>query len=187
MDSYLKIAIICFSVSIIIVILGILGHISSAKGKKKEAAEMQSKGIKNRLYSVKHVYGLPCPEDTRVTIEAYKDRISFSANNVNYDLPYGRINDVCMKTDFEIRTQTTSSAGGAVAGAMLFGPLGAAIGGRTKSTNYFDAKDYLIFTYTDKTGKIAYMGFQISMKKDAKLFIEAVRPRLPKAPANVEL
>lgn len=187
MDSYLKIAIICFSVSIIIVILGILGHISSAKGKKKEAAEMQSKGIKNRLYSVKHVYGLPCPEDTRVTVEAYRDRITFSANNVNYDLPYNRITDVCMKTDFEIRTQTTSSAGGAVAGAMLFGPLGAAIGGRAKTSNTYKFTDYLIFTYKDKSGEIAYMGYTAPSRKDANHFISTVKPHLPKAPANVEL
>ena len=89
--------------------------------------------------------------------------------------------------EHEVISKTTSSAGGAVAGAMLFGPLGAAIGGRAKTSNTYKFTDYLIFTYKDKSGEIAYMGYTAPSRKDANHFIATVKPHLPKAPANVEL
>lgn len=39
---------------------------------------------------------------------------------------------MCIKTDKEIQQQYVSSVGGAVGGAVLFGPLGAITGGRAK-------------------------------------------------------
>ena len=140
-----------------------------------------------QVRGAKHVYGLPCPEDTNVTIEAFKDRVSFTANNIKYDLLYGKIIDVSIKMEHEVISKTTSSAGGAVAGAMLFGPLGAAIGGRAKTSNTYKFTDYLIFTYKDKSGEIAYMGYTAPSRKDVNHFIAEVKPKLPKVPANVEL
>ena len=182
MDSYLKIALICCGILLFLIILAIIAHFQN----KKSAEKQRAKGIYTSYYNAKHVYGLPFPEDTRVNIDACKDHLSFSANNVSYDLAYNKIIDACVKTDVEIRSQTTSGAGGAVAGAMLFGPLGAVIGGRPKTKNTYDFIYYLLFTYMDKNGAISYMGFQV-IKSDAKKLLNAIEPCIPKQKKNIEL
>ena len=44
-----------------------------------------------------------------------------------------KITDVTMTNDIEIQKNNVSSIGGAVSGAILFGALGAIIGGRAKN------------------------------------------------------
>ncbi|MEH2944892.1 hypothetical protein VSQ32_19130 [Lachnospiraceae bacterium KK002] len=51
---------------------------------------------------------------------------------MNFELEKSKITDMCIKTDKEIQQQYVSSVGGAVGGAVLFGPLGAITGGRAK-------------------------------------------------------
>lgn len=67
---------------------------------------------------------------------------------------------MCIKTDTEIQQQYISSVGGAVGGAVLFGPLGAMIGGRAKKkTIKNEVHRYLIITY--QSPEIKYIGFEI--------------------------
>ena len=68
---------------------------------------------------------------------------------------------MCIKTDTEIQDQAVSSIGGAVAGAAMFGALGAIIGGRAKTKKVKTVIQYLIITYTDNKGELAYIGFDI--------------------------
>ena len=69
-----------------------------------------------------------------------------------------KITDICIKTDTEIQKQLVSSVGGAVAGAMLFGTLGAIIGGRAKTKKVKTSTDYLIITYRSDE-ELKYIGF----------------------------
>lgn len=69
---------------------------------------------------------------------------------------------MCIKTDVEIQKQMVSSAGGAVAGGLMFGALGAIIGGRVKTKDIRTASHYLIITYTDNNSKLAYISFEVT-------------------------
>lgn len=63
-----------------------------------------------------------------------------------------------MKTTSEIQKQVVSSVGGAIGGAVLFGPLGAMIGGRAKTKELRTVSTCLLFTY-EKNNSIDYIAF----------------------------
>ena len=44
-------------------------------------------------------------------------------------------------------------------GAMMFGPLGAMIGGRAKTKKVIKTTQYLIITYLNQQGEISFIGF----------------------------
>ena len=55
--------------------------------------------------------------------------------------------DVSVMTQTEIQKQYVSSVGGAVAGAVLLGPIGAIIGGRATKKTVNNTSKYLVITY----------------------------------------
>lgn len=112
--------------------------------------------------TVNHVHGLPIAENLICKVYSYPDRLEFKSGTTSINLPRNKITDMCIKTDVEIQKQMISSAGGAVAGGLAFGPLGAIIGGRVKTKNIINATNYLIITYTDNSGKLAYIGFGVT-------------------------
>lgn len=89
---------------------------------------------------------------------SYPDRIEFKAGTTNIKLSKEKITDMCIKTDIDIQNQVVSSVGGAVGGAMLFGPLGAMIGGRAKTKKVKNVTTYLIITYSSDN-ELKYIGF----------------------------
>ena len=64
-------------------------------------------------------------------------------------------------------THLVSSAGGALAGGMLFGPLGAIVAGRTKVKKNRAVTNYLIFTYLADEG-ISYISFELTGQAQQK-------------------
>lgn len=90
---------------------------------------------------LKHVCGLPLAENTECTIYLAKDKIVIDAFNNIYTLDISKILDISMKNSKEIK----NSISGAVGGALLFGPIGALIGG---SKNEFHR--FFIIIYKDK-------------------------------------
>ena len=93
-----------------------------------------------------------------------------------------------MKTDVEIQKQYVSSVGGAVGGYMLFGGLGAMIGGRAKERETAKTEYYLIITYR-KNDELAYISFKADNQWTAEKFVEIVSSKLTHetAPAVVDL
>lgn len=73
---------------------------------------------------------------------------------------YEKLTDISVKTDTEIQKQYVSSVGGAIAGGMVFGPLGAIVGGRAKQKKTAESTYYLIFTY-NSNNQICYASFEI--------------------------
>lgn len=142
----------------IFTIIGLLLYFS--KDKKKVTKEEFMTTL-----SVKHFNGLPIPEDTRCTIQRTPNGFAFTANNNTFNLTDNKITDLCVKTDVEIQKQYVSSIGGAVGGAVLFGPLGAMIGGRAKQKSSKTITQYLIFTYLKDNG-VAYISFEIDRQPD---------------------
>lgn len=125
-----------------------------AKLKKHEISM-----LKKAVYG-KHVYGLPIPEGLDVYIYYEANGLLFNYNNRVFGLGYDVITDLAVRTDTEIRSNIVSSAGGAVAGGMMFGPMGAMIGGRTKDIKTRLETRYLIITYI-KNKEYAYICFEL--------------------------
>ena len=136
----------------------IYGIIKVAKDGAKHKKEMKEKGI-TKDAKLKHVSGLPISEDTVCTINSYPDKYEFVADGLNFNLPRERITNLCVKKHEEITAQKVSSIGGAVAGGVLFGPLGAIIGGRAKTHKVNNKTNYLVFTYL-KEEEIKYICFE---------------------------
>lgn len=76
-----------------------------------------------------------------------RSRIIMQANGQEFNLQTDKLIDVSIMTNTEIQKQYVSSAGGAVAGAMLLGPIGAILGGSASKRSIKTNTKYLIFTY----------------------------------------
>ena len=118
-----------------IVLFGVLAHILLFR-KEKKATQQETGTLEkpNITAYLAHVNGLPIPENTYCNIATFPDRMEFKAGTTNITLMREKITDMVIKTDTEIQKQIVSSTGGAIAGAVLFGPLGAIIGFDTKGS-----------------------------------------------------
>lgn len=108
-----------------------------------------------------HVSGLPIADGVSCEVSSYPDIIKFKSGNVEINLNKEKLVDVSTKTDTEIQNFYSSSIGRAVGGAILFGPLGAVIGGRKKKKSIKRKSNYLIFTYK-KDDELSYIVFDVT-------------------------
>ena len=109
--------------------------------------------------SVPSASGLPGPERTLAQVYYFDDRIEIDAGGVEYDLSMDRIQSVSIQTNVDRQTQFVSSAGGALLGAAVAGPIGAAVGGRVKEKQTQQTESYLIIHYIGKDGTPAVLSF----------------------------
>lgn len=128
--------------------------------KKNEIAcgKPMSKPI---IGSFKHINGLNLPENAQCTVLSYPALYEFQSGSLKFTLLKSKVVDVTIKTDREIQQQYVSSIGGAVGGAVLFGPLGAIIGGRAKKKAIKTYYSYLIIKYKDNEN-LKYIGFDVT-------------------------
>lgn len=126
-------------------------------GKKEKKKSLDGITIYTAFH---HVDGLPIPANVLCEVFSYPDRIDFKAGSTEITLSKNKITDISIKTDTEIQQQLVSSVGGAVAGAMFLGSLGAVIGGRVKTKKVKTVTNYLIITYQSE-GELKYIGFDI--------------------------
>ena len=130
--------------TILSAIIGIPMFFSRGKSKEEKGK------IRNDRLSTsfaKHFTGLPLAEGANCKIRHDQNGFSFVAGGNTFNLSNDKITDMCIKTNAEIQRQYVSSIGGAVGGAVLFGPIGAMIGGRTKEKKATKLTQYLIITY----------------------------------------
>jgi len=153
---------IILGIFIFLIIFCIKMLIITLKAKKERKIYIQT--LKNQgvsIYAVfQHVHGLPLAESTLCEIFSYADRIEFKANSAVIKLAREKITDMCLKYDTEIQNQTVSSVGGAIVGGVMFGTLGAIIGGRAKNKEVKTTTQYLIITYIGEQGELKYIGFE---------------------------
>jgi len=137
--------------------------------------------------SLIHMAGLPIADGVPVVVNMLGDKFTFEYNQNTYNLPFDRIEDIVAKREEEIQSAYVSSIGGAVGGALLFGPLGAMIGGRVKKKTSRDTSFYMIFSYT-KDGEIAFISFEFTMGLGIKVFefIQAFKA-IPRETKNIDL
>ncbi len=128
--------------------------------QKEKLKQRKANGMSNHI-TFYHVNGLPITENMPCEISSYPDRIEFESGTTKISLSRQKITDMCVKTDTEIQQQAVSSIGGAIAGGVMFGPLGAIIGGRAKNKKVKTVTKYLIITYINDNEEIKYIGFDI--------------------------
>jgi hypothetical protein len=156
---------------IIMVVFTVLLFRPTKKDKLKKAEKLDNRQNSLKSCSMKHINGLPIAENVNCDIVSSDDKFTFSSGTMKFELDKSKITDVCIKTDREIQQQYVSSVGGAVGGAVLFGALGAMIGGRAKKkTVKSEVHNYLIITY--ESDEIKYIGFEIGVNMaSANLFV----------------
>lgn len=158
----------------LVIILGIISIIllyKLIKSPKENKSNVSTK-FTNPKITLPHLTGLSIPENTNTTITSLDNKYELSANGITFNLNKDKITDISLKTDTEIQKQSVSSIGGAVGGAVLFGPLGAMIGGRAKTKNIRTITHCLIFTYL-KDENINFIAFDASYNlPDAKKIIK---------------
>lgn len=136
----------------------------TSQAKKKNKAAIKAKREETgatHIANFKHMTGLPVSEGAICRLMLCPEKIIIESGGATFNLDKTKITDVCVKTDVEIQKQYVSSAGGAVAGAVLFGPLGAIVGGRTKKKESKTVSTYLIYTYL-KNDSIEYISFEVT-------------------------
>ena len=131
-----------------------------ARQEKIEENLKKEEEIKNTLYNMKHVSGLPLSEGSICSILYSDGRLITTGGGNKFHLSIQKVTDICIKTDTELQKSYVSSIGGAVGGAVLFGTLGAMIGGRAKEKTITNITNYLIITYI-KDNDVDYIGFEI--------------------------
>ena len=156
----------------LILLFGIFAVISSANEKKRKVAkrkaalaEKEKRTQMNCIWGdqLPHATGLPVAENAVCSVYYLPDKLVIESGAANFSLPSNRITDISVITDVEIQKHYTSSIGGAVGGALLFGPLGAMIGGRAKAQTSKNLTYFLVFTY-QKDDEIKYITFDATKK-----------------------
>ena len=128
------------------------------KGKSKEAkAEVKqrkaaAKEYQEKAFSGNHATGLPLAQDAPCVVSFQPDRIAINSGGNAFNLAYNKITDMQVATNVEIQKQYVSSVGGAIGGAVLFGPLGAIVGGRAKEKTAKNIEYYFVVTYKKDDG-----------------------------------
>lgn len=151
--------------AILFIVVGLILIVKKTKTKEdkqriKDNIDQQNRYNKLHM-TAKHQAGLPLATGAECAVGYEDDGFSFNGSGNNFSLSFNKITDICLKTDSEIQKQYVSSVGGAVAGAVVFGPLGAIVGGRAKKKTTTTVTNYLIFTYL-KEESIDYISFELN-------------------------
>ena len=134
--------------------------------KKKQTLNCLEHGTFN------HTVGLPVAENAICNVFYCEDKIVIESSGTTFNLPIKRITDISITSNVEIQNAYVSSIGGAVGGAVLFGPLGAMIGGRSKKKETKTVTPYIVFTYL-KEDELQYIAFNVTgARAEANKFVK---------------
>lgn len=163
--------------SIIFIIAGLFLLIKKFKTKEEKDSKRKEKELLaerwKRTLNGKHFSGLPLGENIETSLLFNDNDFTVDASGNSFSLPYSRVISMEVASDVEIQKSYISSIGGAVGGAVLFGPLGAVIGGRARERQSKVVEYYLVITY-DKDGSFEYLSFSIEDVVKAKELIHNI-------------
>lgn len=150
------------SILVIVVIYQVYAYLNPISNNEKSERKNRQEELKAKeTITLPHFYGLPLVEGSMCNLFLCDDKVVIEHGKTTFNLEKNKIIDVSTKTETEIKKSYTSSIGGAIGGAVLFGPIGAIIGGRTKEKKDKEEKQYLIFTYKDQ-GENKYISFLVN-------------------------
>lgn len=183
--------------SVMFFIIGMILVLKKGKSpQEKEKAEIEKSEIRvaqaqsaerfKKTLLGTHMAGLPLAEGSAASIHFEPEKISVSAGGQSFDLRAEKVTGVELKTDVEISKAYVSSIGGAVGGAVLFGPLGAIVGGRAKQKKSTQRTYYVIITYL-KDAEPAYLSFEITDSMKAARIIGDFQKTMKVTNTRIEL
>lgn len=136
--------------------------------------------------SIPCVSGLPVPEKTLAQLYYFDDHIEIDTGGVEYELKLDNIQSIAIQTSVEQRTQLVSSTGGAILGAAVAGPVGAAVGGRVKEKKTQQTESYLVIHYIGKNGDPTCIVFLASHTPQCWDIVKLFQKR-PRRQTKIEL
>lgn len=181
---------VCLALGGLFLLLGL--WLILREGKSQEARQerrqqkQEAKEKNSRMLVVEHMAGLPLAQSTICTVSFEDACVAIHSGGNAFNLSYDKITDMDLKTSTEIQKAYVSSAGGAIVGGALFGPLGAMVGGRVKEKRSKTVENFVIFTYL-KDGNIDYLSFKVQAAYKAMKLIQQYRPYISKQGIVTEL
>ena len=135
-------------------------HFESKEAKKLN--KLRQKALKDSTGRLTLIGGLGnLPQGSTCDVFYNTVRMKFVAGGQDMILDVSKMMDVSIMTPTEIQKQYVSSIGGAVAGAVLLGPLGAIIGGSASKKTIRQTSYYLVITYRSDE-EVKYIVFDIT-------------------------
>lgn len=189
--SMAVVGLILFAISFVIIIS--IGKKNAQNRKHKTQMNITDKNLSPKLtysekllqnrekmyrkmkYKLTFISGLPLMQGTLCKVISTFDKIVIEGQGTTFELAKEKITSITIEKNITNHTQAVSSAGGAIAGAMAFGVVGAAIGGRTVAKDVKSKKYYLVITYFDNDENVKYIVFDNNNKapylvEDFKIF-----------------
>lgn len=174
----------------IYLVIGLVLLFKKGKSEEEKAAlkaqREEAKERSRRMLITEHMAGLPLAQAVTCTVFFGDAGVTVCNSGNMFNLNYGKITGMDIKTSVEIQKVYVSSAGGAIAGAILFGPLGAMVGGRAKEKKTKTVENFLIFTYL-KDGNVDYLSFKLRETYKAMKLIQQYKPRIARQGSVTEL
>lgn len=128
----------------------------------KKLDKMRQKALKDSTGQLTLIGGLAnLPQGAVCDVYYNQVRIKFVVSGQEFNLDASKLLDVSVMTSTQIQQQYVSSIGGAVAGAVLLGPLGAIIGGSSKKKNINNTTRYLVISYISEE-ETKYLVFDVT-------------------------
>ena len=142
---------------------------------RETALKNKEKMYRKIKYKLTFVSGLPLMQGAVCKVVSTSDKIIIDGQGTTFELKKEKISSITIEKNITKQTQAVSSAGGALAGAMAFGVVGAAIGGRTTAKDIKLKKHYIVITYFDSEENLKYIIFDHNNKgaylvEDFKIF-----------------
>lgn len=179
--------VVIFLVIFILFCLFMIYYTSYKKSKyKNELSALKKEKEATLFVTLSHFYGLPIAQNVLIQLFSCPNEYEFLANGNTFKLNKNKVTDITITNDVEIQKNNVSSIGGAVGGAILFGPIGAMIGGRTKEKTSKIINSYLIFTFLDNN-EINYIAFNCTGNSHAYKFVKEFKQYNQKASTTINL
>lgn len=170
----------------LIIIIAICAIIGSYNKKAKKVKKIKQDKNASLFIILLHYSGLPVAQNIYTKIFSKPNEYEFCANNMTFKLLKEKVTDVAITNDVEIQKSNVSSIGGAIGGAVLFGPLGSMIGGRSKEKTSNIVTSYLVFTYLDHD-EIKYISFNCTNAFKAMKFVKEFKQNNQKINSDIDL
>lgn len=154
--------------------------------RKHSENSLPNNGMLNHA-AFPHVSGLPIAENIMCKVCSYPDRIEFISGSANIALARNKITDICVKSEVEIQQQMVSNPGGAIAGALMFGAVGAIIGGKPKTKKRKKTSFYLIITYVKNPNELSCIVLNATQSFSAHKFVKEFYALKSNSAAQIQL
>ncbi|QUH20225.1 hypothetical protein [Alkaliphilus sp. B6464] len=150
MEGLLMLVMLCLGMGIIFL------FINKSKNEQRVKNEKLEQGIYGDIRSI-HLHGLKYPSNVVFNVKLYNDYLLFTYENEQIKLDLRKIKSASIENVKEINESKGFSVGNATLGGILFGQLGAIIGGFSGSQNL--KFKILIINYIDSENNLKHISF----------------------------